>query len=154
MAPAIPFYALAAASLLAATVTMAVERVDAGRLRKVMNALTLLLCASALTLCFWPGLDRDRGRLASLDSMAPIVPRGAILGICPGANGEWGLHAWFQRRFEISLDAASGGAREWFLGVAGRGAPDCPPPSCTAVTESLRELVLFKCARSSDGVKR
>ena len=81
-----------------------------------------------------PALGRDRPRLADLDVLAASVPRGATIGICPESNGDWGLHAWFERRFDVSLDAAHGPQREWFLATAplGRGVLRLtahPPPT-------------------------
>jgi hypothetical protein len=82
--------------------------------------------------------------MAELDRIDRAVPRGATIGICAESNGDWGLHAWFQRRFAASLDAVEGDRREWFL--ATNEAPRiCVPKSCGAVTEPSRALVLMKC---------
>jgi hypothetical protein len=94
-----------------------------------------------------PALGRDRARLANLDVLAPTIPRSVTVGICPDANSDWGLHAWFQRRFRVSLDAADGGAHDWFVASTGAG-QKCRPAQCSEVTDPALEIVLMKCVRS------
>jgi len=81
-----------------------------------------------------------------LDVLAANVPRGMTIGICPESNGDWGLHAWFERRFDVSLDAAHGPQREWFL-ATGEPQAGCPPAGCTPATDPSRQLVLMRCSR-------
>jgi hypothetical protein len=94
-----------------------------------------------------PALGRDRARLANLDALAPSVPRGVTAGICPDANSDWGLHAWFERRFRVSLDAADPGRHDWFVASTGSGAT-CRPAGCAAVTDPGQKIILMKCVRS------
>ena len=107
-----------------------------------MSVVVLLV---AIGVSYVPALGRDGPRLADLDVLAASVPTGATIGICPESNGDWGLHAWFERRFAVSLDAAHGPRREWFLATAAPRA-GCPPVGCTAATDPGRQLVLMKCA--------
>jgi hypothetical protein len=146
LVPAVPLYALAAASLFAPTVA-AVSARFAGRPREgIIHSVSAVVLLVAIGISYLPAMGRDHPRLADLDVLAASVPRGATIGICPESNGDWGLHAWFERRFHVSLDAAHGLQREWFLAIA-PSQPGCPPVDCTPATEPGRQLVLMKCAR-------
>jgi 4-amino-4-deoxy-L-arabinose transferase-like glycosyltransferase len=145
LVPAVPLYALAAASLFAPTVAAASARFVAPRLERFVNVVSALVLLIAIGVSYMPGQERDRTRLADLDVLAGVLPKGATIGICPESNGDWGLHAWFERRFQVSLDAAQGSGREWFLATA-PAQPGCPPVDCTPATEPGRQLVLMKCA--------
>jgi hypothetical protein len=146
LVPAVPLYALAAATFLAPTMAAMSERLAAVARDRVVNSLSAVILLTAIGVSFLPALGRDQSRLTDLDVLAATVPRGMTIGICPGSNGEWGLHAWFERRFGISLDASHGAQRDWFLAT---GAPEagCPPVGCTPATDPRRELVLMRCSR-------
>jgi 4-amino-4-deoxy-L-arabinose transferase-like glycosyltransferase len=143
LVPAVPLYACAAAALLAPTAVVAANRASA----RAIDVTTALIAAAAIIAAVLPAAGRDRRRMAELDLLAPSVPRGATIGICPDANSDWGLHAWFQRRFLVSLDAAGGGRRTWFL-----ASPEVPriciPPSCQPVSGASRGLLLLKCPQA------
>lgn len=141
LVPALPFYALAAANLTVRTAEVAGRRLAA----VAVNSLSAVLLAATVVAAFSPGVGRDRRRMAEIDVLAQTIPRGATIGICPESNGDWGLHAWFQRRFLVSLDAADGRRRDWFLTTAAAGTA-CVPPSCQPTTDPSRELVLLKCS--------
>jgi 4-amino-4-deoxy-L-arabinose transferase-like glycosyltransferase len=146
LVPALPLYAIAAAGVLVSTVAVVVTRVVT-QYRTVITAIAGTVMVVALGAAYLPAAGRDRRRLADLDLIATAVPRGAVIGICPESNGDWGLHAWLERRFLTSLDAAHGREREWFLRTpAARGG--CPPAECVAVTDTSRDLVLMRCGRA------
>ena len=110
LVPAVPLYALAAASLFAPTVAAVSERLAARPRDRFVNSVSAVVLLAAIGVSYVPALGRDRPRLADLDVLAASVPRGTTIGICPESNGDWGLHAWFERRFAVSLDAAHGAA--------------------------------------------
>ena len=143
--PAIPFFALAAAVALAPTVTATINHLTPRR-AVIVTTLSALIAVGAAVGAFVPAVGRDRARLADLDALAADVPYGATIGICPEANDDWGLHAWFQRRFHASLDAASWRERAWLL-KTGAGQGECPPARCRATTDPSRTLVLLTCPR-------
>jgi len=122
------------------------ERLAAVARDRVVNSLSAVILLAAIGVSFVPALGRDQSRLTDLDAIAASVPRGMTIGICPGSNGDWGLHAWFERRFGISLDAAHGVQREWFL-TTGTHEAGCPPVGCSPATDPRRELVLMTCSR-------
>jgi 4-amino-4-deoxy-L-arabinose transferase-like glycosyltransferase len=154
LVPSVPFFALAAASLLIPTAREGVERVAARHLSGAAGVATSALLLGAVSLSYWSGLGRDRQRLANLERLATVMPRGATIGICPEWNGDWGLHAWFERRFVVSLDAAAWTSHSWFLRAGERPRPDCPPAPCNAVSDASSALVLMKCSRQAPTVER
>jgi hypothetical protein len=143
LVPAVPLHALAAACLVYPTVAPAAERFS-GTHRHALNILGLAIVAGTIGASFVPALERDGKRLANLSTMASSIPRSAVVGICESSSDDWGLHAWFERLFLVSLDPADGRRRQWFL----KSAPplnDCPPSRCAVATDSSQELVLMKC---------
>jgi hypothetical protein len=141
--PAVPFYAIGAAALVAETAAALERRLSTGGGRRALRILTALVTAGAVIAIWIPAIERDPVRLADLDRLAATAPRGQTVGLCPGANSDWLLHAWMQRRFTISLDAAAPAAHEWFL-LSTTAGPDCPPPSCVPMSEPQR-LTLMRC---------
>jgi hypothetical protein len=145
LVPAVPLYVLAAAIAFAPSAGVFVERWTRTGAQWV-NLACLIMLLGTIGAAYAPALGRDRARLANLDALDPSVPRDATVGICPAANDDWGLHAWFERRFRVSLDAADGRDRGWFLRTA--RAACSPPARCLAVTDPTPDLVLMKCVRS------
>jgi 4-amino-4-deoxy-L-arabinose transferase-like glycosyltransferase len=145
LVPAVPLYAIAAAGFLVPTVRTLVDSLSFRHFRGVM-LLSAAIGIGTIVAASLPTIGRDRQRLTDLDMLEPAVPRGTTIGICPESNDDWGLHAWFERRFLVSLDATqSGQQRRWFLKTSAyRGG--CPPDTCTAVTDASRDLVLLRCS--------
>jgi 4-amino-4-deoxy-L-arabinose transferase-like glycosyltransferase len=153
LVPAVPLYALAAAREIAPTLAVLADRIAARR-----TGLDLLSAAVVLvTIGITPAVGRDRARLADLDVLDSTIPRGETVGICLASNDDWGLHAWFERRFHVSLDAAHGLGPGWFLvtkdtrdtkdhkGPEAGSISGCPPASCRPATDPARQLVLMRC---------
>jgi 4-amino-4-deoxy-L-arabinose transferase-like glycosyltransferase len=146
LVPSIPLFALAFSIALKPTVDVFVQRLAPPR-RHWIDFLTAAILLVAVAASFWPNLGRDRGRLRDLDAIAAAVPRSATIGICPEANDDWGLHAWFERLFEVSLDAAPGRPHAYFLKTA-PPRHGCPPEECVATTDSARTLAMMRCHRT------
>jgi hypothetical protein len=142
LVPAVPLYALAAAREIAPTLAVVGNRIAVRRTG--VDLLTAAVVLVTIVAAFTPAVGRDRARLADLDVLESTIPRGETVGICMAANDDWGLHAWLERRFRVSLDAANGSQRQWFLKTAGSQA-GCPPATCRPVTDPARQLVLMKC---------
>jgi 4-amino-4-deoxy-L-arabinose transferase-like glycosyltransferase len=143
LVPAVPLHALAAACLVYPTVAPVAEAFSRTR-RQTLNIVGLAIVAGTIAASFVPALERDGKRLANLSTMASSIPRSAVVGICEGSSDDWGLHAWFERLFLVSLDPADGRRRAWFL-KSGPNQNDCPPARCAATTDSSQELVLMQC---------
>jgi hypothetical protein len=144
LVPAVPCFAVAIGLGAGPTARVAAFRLGTRRWRSVINIVTALMVLGGTLGAFAPGLGRDRARLADLDALAGKMPVGRTIGLCPESNNDWGLHAWFERLFHVSLDASSGMSREWFLRVKG----SCQPAGCTAASDVRRSLVLMACRRS------
>jgi len=147
LVPAVPLFAVAAALFIGPTVGEGIDRLGTARRRRAINIVSAVLALGTLAASLSPAIGRDRQRLADLDALASTVPQGQTIGICPESNDDWGLHAWFERRFHVSLDAAGGQRRDWFLWTA-RAGNGCLPATCAAVTDAGRQLVLMKCRRA------
>jgi hypothetical protein len=141
--PAVPFYAMGAAAFVAETASALERRLSTGAAARGLRIIAALLALGAVAAIWIPAVERDPVRLADLDQLATSAPRGQTIGLCPAANSDWLLHAWMQRRFTISLDAAAPAAHQWFLLSAGTG-PDCPPPACVPTSQPGR-LTLMRC---------
>jgi hypothetical protein len=142
--PAVPFYAISVSALVSAIIGDSCRRL--GRRSALAIRLTTgTLVIGTVIAAALPALEREPERLAELDRLASIAPRGATAGICAATNADWGLHAWFQRRFQMSLDAVQPLSHEWFLRTAGDGT--CAPASCRAASDAQADLVLLRCDR-------
>jgi hypothetical protein len=142
--PAVPVYAIAVALILAPTAGRVVERVNDRRWNHRITVASMVIVIGTLAAALVPALGRDRTRLEGLDQLAAEVPYGVTIGTCPAANADWGLHAWFERRFRVSLDARNRPRREWFLQTTATG-PECPPSNCRVVTHATGSMVLMRC---------
>jgi hypothetical protein len=147
LVPAVPLFAVAGALFIGPTVGEAIDRLGTTGRRRAINIVSAVLAVGTVAASLSPAIGRDRERLADLDALASTVPDGQTIGICPESNDDWGLHAWFERRFHVSLDAAEGRRRDWFLRTA-RAGNRCLPATCAAATDAGRQLVLMKCRRS------
>jgi hypothetical protein len=140
--PAVSFFAIGAAALLARTAGVAQQRLSVGRGPIFIRVLSVAIVAGSLAAIWLPTLEREPRRLAELDRLDAIAPHGAVAAICPSVNGDWSLHAWCQRRFAMSLDAAA--PHEWFLKTR-NDAPHCTPDSCRPASDPSGELILMRC---------
>jgi hypothetical protein len=141
LVPAVPFFAIAAAASVGPTILPAARRLNP----RTIRALTAVIVIAAGVAAWLPGVGRDRRRMQEIELLARSVPVGATIGICPEANGDWGLHAWFERRFHVSLDAAGGTRRDWFLATP-QAPRICLPASCRPVAGQPGGLVLTRCS--------
>src|SRR5262245_13117185 len=141
--PAVPFFAIGAAAAAAATISALAGRLS-NRGAAALRILGAGVALGGLAAIAIPVVERDPALVADLDQVAVHAPRGATIGICPAANGDWLLHAWMQRRFAISLDAGAPHGHEWFLKSTAAG-EDCPPPSCVPISERGNTLSLMRC---------
>jgi len=142
--PAVPFYAIGAAAFVARTMDAFARRVADSRGARTLRILSAVIAVGTVVAIWLPAVERDPARLADLDRLAPAAPRGETVGICPSSNADWLLHAWMQRRFQVSLDASDPGAHEWFLARID-DASDCRPRACAAASAGGGELMMMRC---------
>jgi 4-amino-4-deoxy-L-arabinose transferase-like glycosyltransferase len=162
LVPAVPFFGLAAARVVAPTLEVVADRIAA---RRSVDLLTAAVVLATIGAALTPAVGRDRARLADMDALESSIPRGETVSICQASNDDWGLHAWFERRFRVSLDADQGSQRQWLLvtkDIVTKGTKDtratkdhkgaetgasegCPPATCRPVSDPGRPLVLMRC---------
>jgi len=145
LVPSMPMYALASAGLFLRFARPGLERFGARptvRAVALSLGLALLVGSVAAPLLWGPLEPRDRAEMIDYSELAPSVPIGATMGTCGAARSEWGLHAYMQRFFKVSLDPDSARAHRYFLQLKDR---DCSaPPDCRLRAGSHR-LALFDC---------
>jgi len=139
--PAVPFLAIGVAAFIRPIADTLVSRIQ--RRAVLIAAAIVALGATAISVSGLPALEREPARVAALDRLATSMPRDQTVGICPAVNGDWGLHAWFARRFDVSLDA-SAARHQWFVATP-RETPGCVPPRCATVLDAEGMFVLMRC---------
>jgi 4-amino-4-deoxy-L-arabinose transferase-like glycosyltransferase len=144
LVPAVPFFALATGVMLFPTVIRFAERMASHGRRKIVHGATGVIVLGTVVAAFVPALERDPERLADLAALAPAVPRGRTISICADRLGDWGLHAWFERLYHVSLDGSGSPLGEWFLRTS-QDRPDCLPSPCMPMTDPQRDLLLMRC---------
>jgi 4-amino-4-deoxy-L-arabinose transferase-like glycosyltransferase len=145
LVPSLPMYALGFAGLFLRFARPGLERLRSrptARLAARSLGLLLLAGSVAVPLLRGPLEPRDRDQMAEYRELAPSMPRGVTMGTCAAARDEWGLHAYLQRFFRVSLDPDPARGHRYFLRLTDR---DCSaPPSCRPTAGSGR-LTLFDC---------
>jgi 4-amino-4-deoxy-L-arabinose transferase-like glycosyltransferase len=144
--PAVPFFALAAASF----VMPAVDRYDwirseGKRHIPLMLAGALLVATIVVPVAHGPIEPRDLDTVASLDALASAMPRGAIVGTCRAEQFDWSFATYLQRFFRVSVEAQGAAVDGWF--VAPNGACPPPPPDCQPAANGAT-MVLYRCSNS------
>ncbi|HET7239199.1 MAG TPA: glycosyltransferase family 39 protein, partial [Terrimicrobiaceae bacterium] len=148
LVPSIPLFALAFASLsvwvFGSALTRWRGRPAVQRLVGLFGA--LLLAGSAAVPLLGGAIERPRdvGWIREYHAMSPVLPRGSTIGTCPMVRSDWGLHAYMQRFFEVSLDPEPGHAHRYFLKLTDRA---CEVPSVCGPIALARtdRLVLLEC---------
>ncbi|MEI6766304.1 MAG: glycosyltransferase family 39 protein [Bacteroidota bacterium] len=108
--PAYPWFALAFAFLCLTQIQQMFSKLpQKGNALKIMNIAGILLLTSVLayniTQINKPG--RDTEKLNDIRTIADIVPRNSTVSISQEVWPDWALHGYFERYYNISLDAGS-----------------------------------------------
>jgi hypothetical protein len=143
LVPSIPFYALGCATLSLPLVEPLYRRYSDRRWATTgMAAAGVVLILLALVVPLLPVRiePRDVQWIAEYEQVgAHFTPRTTISS-CPAVSGDWGLHAYMQRFFRVSVDTER--RHPYYLQLTDR---DCDTrPGCSVVTRTTR-LVLFDC---------
>ena len=141
--PSLPIYALAFASLVLPVIRPTLDRCW-HRLATVAGSLGVaLLVASAAVPLIWGPVPRDVDWIAEYRTLSPSIPRGTTMGTCEAVRTNWGLHAYMQRLFKVSLDPEQGRRHRYYLQFTDRACD--VPRACEPITSSNR-LTLLECA--------
>jgi 4-amino-4-deoxy-L-arabinose transferase-like glycosyltransferase len=142
--PAVPFFALAAASLVMPAVDRyAWIRAEGKRHMPLILAAALLVATIVVPVVRGPIEPRDLETVASLDAIASAIPRGAIVGTCREEQFDWSFATYLQRFFRVSLEAKDAAVDGWF--VSPKGACPPPPPDCQPAAKGPT-MVLYQCS--------
>jgi hypothetical protein len=143
--PALPMFALgfAALSMLLSghLFERAVSSASAGTALTTIGVL-LIVAAVAMPASGHPMERRDRSWIEEYRTLAPVLPRNSEVSTCRAAGNEYGVHAYLQRWYRISLDDRDDRLHPFFIGF--KELPCPAPPGCGAVAETPR-LALFRC---------
>jgi 4-amino-4-deoxy-L-arabinose transferase-like glycosyltransferase len=144
MVPSVPFFALAAAAFALPSVE-SFSRAVAGvwsRRVPVLIAVALLVATVVVPAVHGTLEPRDRETIKSMDAIAGVVPRGAVLGSCQSVRDQWGLFAYLQRFHRLSLEMDDRPVGGWFLQPLTVACT--APPGCRRVADGPT-LVLYRC---------
>jgi hypothetical protein len=144
LVPSIPLFALGFAGLARPWVASLQLRYGARPLAaKALLAAGIILILTALTLPFLPVSiePRDVRWMAEYRIVGPYLGRGTTIGTCAGAAGDWGLQAYMQRLFMVSLDAGADNHAQ-YLQLRDR---ECEAPAQCAAVASSERLTLWNC---------
>jgi len=151
LVPSIPLYALGLATL-ALPLVEPLQNHFGGR-RSVVTAVgvvgvVLFLLAGVISLLRIQVEPRDVQWIAEYRILGPSLPVGTTLATCAAVAGDWGLHAYMQRFFRVSLDPQTDQNRRYYLQVTDRACE--APPSCRRIAATAR-LNLLDCSSSQQG---
>jgi hypothetical protein len=141
--PSVPLFALAFAGT---ALPFLRPRLDAWRrhapARRALGIIgvTLLVASVAIPLSGGAMEPRDVAWVAEYQSLARVLPRRETIGTCEALRTDWGVHAYLQRFYGISLDPAPKAPRRYFLLVTDR--PCEGPAACRRVAATNRLAVL------------
>jgi hypothetical protein len=146
--PALPMFALGFAALSLLMSERLLERaVSNGRARTVLTTLGVVLVVAAIAMpaSGHPMERRDGSWIEEYRTLAPSLPRNSEVSTCQAAGNEYGVYAYLQRWYRISLDDRTDRAHPFFFRFKELACP--APPGCQAVAETAR-LALFRCEPS------
>jgi 4-amino-4-deoxy-L-arabinose transferase-like glycosyltransferase len=131
LVPAIPLFALAFARVALPFVRKdgaPPDRVVPGSRWAGAVGVVLIAAAIAVPVLAGPIERRDEEWMKAFSRIGPDVPSGATLGTCIPPEANWGLYAYMQRFFRVSLDAAQPERHPYFWRLT--DLPCGAPPSC------------------------
>lgn len=141
--PAVPLFALAAGAACLPTMQAGAGTRSSrvGRFAPMALALSLTVLSVAILVLHGPMERRDTELISRLDAVESVIPVGRTIGACPSTATEWGLQAYLQRFFRVSLQPDGQPSAGWFV-VASHS---CEIPfGCTPVAGDSG-LRLFEC---------
>jgi hypothetical protein len=141
--PSVPFFALAAAAAVLPAVVSFRREAPGPWARRVPVLLGIgLLVAAAMVIAVHGTLEpRNRDLIASFDTLSRVAPVRETVGSCAGSAGDWGLVAYAQRFYRLSLAFDDRAVNGWFF----RKDEACaPPPECRLAAGSA-PVELYRC---------
>jgi hypothetical protein len=144
--PAIGLYALGFAS---ASLPLIQPRLDGWRRRPAVAravgslGVALFVAAFVIPLLGRSLEPRDVAWVREYRALSAVMPRGVTLGTCDAVRSDWGLHAYMQRWFEVSLDPDRGtAAHRYYLQLTDR---TCDSPTACESLGATTRMNLYEC---------
>ena len=122
--PVFPVFALAFGSYIYPLLEMPLSKIRTEtKAFRWFRLVSLALVAAGILLSLWyaPKIGRDKVKLNDTYAILPRIPSGTTVSILPQMYGDWGLHGYFARYKNISLEPGTG--REYLL-VSSEFQPD------------------------------
>jgi hypothetical protein len=143
LVPSIPFYALGFATLSLPSAEPLYRRYSDRRWATTGMASAgaiLLLLALVVPLLSIRIEPRDVQWIAEYERVGTHLTPRTTISSCPAVSGDWGLHAYMQRFFRVSVDIER--RHPYYLQLTDRG---CEAPAGCPVVASTPRMVLFDC---------
>jgi 4-amino-4-deoxy-L-arabinose transferase-like glycosyltransferase len=143
LVPSIPFYALGCAALALPFVREVQRRASRGAAAALGAAASVLLVLSvAVPLVGIRVEPRDVEWIAEYRTVGAAMPAGQTIGTCGAVANDWGLHAYMQRLFRVSLDVHAPERYRHYLQLTDR---ECEAPRGCRPAAATRRLTLWEC---------
>jgi hypothetical protein len=105
--PSFPYSAIGFAIVAAPGVNQLLQRINPDSKWFKMCTLAssvLLIFVIAFSMLQVGKTGRDHAKLKDIYTIGGVVPKDSVINICPSMRGDWSLHGYFARYFNISLD--------------------------------------------------
>jgi Dolichyl-phosphate-mannose-protein mannosyltransferase len=143
LVPSIPFYALGCATLSLPLVEPLYRRYSDRRWATTgMSAAGAILLLLVTVVPFLPVRiePRDVPWIAEYEQVGGHLTPRTTISSCPAVADDWGLHAYMQRFFRVSVDTER--RHSYYLQLTDRG---CDAPADCSVLTSTARMVLLDC---------
>lgn len=143
LVPSIPFYALGCATLSLPFVEPLYRRYSERQwLNTGMAAAGVVLLALAVVVPFLPVRiePRDVRWIGEYEQIGARLPQQTTIASCPAVSEDWGLHAYLQRFFRVSVDTER--RHPYYLQLTDRG---CDAPTDCSIVTTTERMALFDC---------
>lgn len=140
--PSVPFFALGFAALAMPAVSEMRAEPGGWPWRAPAALAIALLATIVVVLAVHGSLERrDVAMLRSLDAISAVAPRGTTVGGCAASGRDWGLLAYLQRYYRISLMPNDAPVSGWFVITPG----SCAAPSTCQPAVEAEAFSLMRC---------
>jgi hypothetical protein len=141
LVPAIPFFAIAFASVIVPGVTLLIDKKDLGEnffnsLKKI--AVLLLFCVFIFSVMQIGKTRRDKELLHDINETGKIIPCGTDINMHPAFDYNWSLQLYFTRNYNISLAPLKVKQFQYLI------VPDTAKPDLAKYSEVHLDLKTFK----------
>ena len=105
--PSFPYFAIGFAIIVAPGLKELIKQINPENKwfkRRMLASSILLITIIAFSILQIGKIGRDHDTLKDIYAIGKLLPKDSVISICPSMRGEWSLHGYFARYFNISLD--------------------------------------------------